>query len=162
MASKAESSKAWRNRMKDSGLCTQCGKNKPNSGRVRCGVCRAIHAVSNTKKEYKPRQGAAIEKHNTDSALRRRRLILQTYAAYGGKCVCCGETYWAYLQLDHVNDDGGEHRRSLLLEGKAPYKSVEWAIKNNYPDTLQLLCANCHQAKTRRVSCIHSGGLSWE
>jgi hypothetical protein len=36
-------------------------------------------------------------------------------AAYGGRCACCGEFERDFLTLDHVNNDGAEHRRSNAL-----------------------------------------------
>jgi hypothetical protein len=38
-------------------------------------------------------------------------------AAYGGKCVCCGEAEEAFLTLDHVNNDGKQHRAELGCSG---------------------------------------------
>src|SRR5881396_3810055 len=33
--------------------------------------------------------------------------------AYGGKCACCGETTFEFLTIDHVRNDGKQHRRAL-------------------------------------------------
>jgi hypothetical protein len=66
---------------------------------------------------------------------------------YGHRCTWCGETNPLFLQLDHIHCDGFQHRRN------APNGSwiYGWIIKNNYPKgILQVLCANCHLAKTRR------------
>lgn len=64
--------------------------------------------------------------------------------AYGGKCTCCGETEYAFLVFDHVNDDGAKDRRS-----RQAYRShtARWAAMHGYPESLQLLCANCNMAK---------------
>jgi hypothetical protein len=64
--------------------------------------------------------------------------------AYGGKCTCCGESEYAFLTFDHVNDDGAEHRKS-----RKQYAThlARWAALNGYPKSLQLLCANCNMAK---------------
>ena len=32
---------------------------------------------------------------------------------------------------------------------------MKWATRNGYPDTLQLLCANCHAAKTITGDCSY-------
>lgn len=76
------------------------------------------------------------------------KLKRQTMDAYGGKCACCSETEISFLTLDHVNDDGAEHRRqlgkALQAAGAVTYR---WARDNGYPDTLQVLCFNCQWGK---------------
>jgi hypothetical protein len=67
----------------------------------------------------------------------------RAFEEYGGKCVCCGETEPAFLVFDHVNDDGAAHRREI---GGASVL-IEWIFRENFPDTIQLLCANCNMAK---------------
>lgn len=60
---------------------------------------------------------------------------------YGGRCSCpnCPETDVRFLTLDHVKGDGNLHRKTTK------YASLyTWAKKNNYPDTLRLLCWNCN------------------
>jgi Fe-S cluster biogenesis protein NfuA len=69
-------------------------------------------------------------------------------AHYGGKCTCCGESNWAFLEFDHINNDGAEHRKIVKF-------NAEWIIQNNYPDYLQLLCANCNKAKGLYGKCPH-------
>lgn len=81
---------------------------------------------------------------NFENTLRQKADRNKVLAAYGDKCVCCGETESDFLQLDHVKDDGAEHRKLLKKVG---YSLVAWAIRFNYPDSLQLLCANCNHGK---------------
>ena len=79
---------------------------------------------------------------------------------YGGAiCKICGETDLSLLQLDHVNNDGGQHRRELFGEHANEHGSVflsahfyRYLRKNNYPDTpaLQVLCRKCNQEKERK------------
>lgn len=83
---------------------------------------------------------------------RRRTLRLEAIAAYGGACVCCGETEEAFLQFDHVNDDGKQHRADM----GGVKEQYAWMKKMEYPDSIQLLCANCHMAKTTRGLCPHT------
>jgi hypothetical protein len=67
-----------------------------------------------------------------------------TYRAYGGyKCVCCGETHPAFLSIDHVNNDGGKHRRSV---GRGA-NIYTWLRDNGYPEGFQVLCHNCNHGK---------------
>ena len=62
---------------------------------------------------------------------------------YGGQCVACGEPRYAWLDVDHVNDDGKEERRSM--------ESVKWYLylrRTERRADLQLLCVPCHARKT--------------
>jgi len=75
----------------------------------------------------------------------------EVIAAYGGCCACCGEDTIHFLCLDHVNLDGGEHRKTV----KNAY-IYKWARDNNYPDTLRVLCYDCNQVSWRNNGiCIH-------
>ena len=56
------------------------------------------------------------------------------------------------LSLDHIKDDGAEHRRKvkgnrISFAGKEIY---HWAIENNFPEGFQTLCMN-HQTKKQRM-----------
>jgi hypothetical protein len=62
---------------------------------------------------------------------------------YGGKCICCGETMKSFLQIDHINNDGNICRK---VNGRGT-RFYKWIIRNNFPDTLQILCANCNISK---------------
>jgi hypothetical protein len=65
---------------------------------------------------------------------------------YGNKCACCGETISKFLTLDHINNDGAEHRRELKIKGSSQSIYL-WIIKHNYPDRFQILCFNCNIGK---------------
>ena len=89
------------------------------------------------------------------------RLRLEAIRAYGGDdlhCVCCGEDMFEFLELDHVNNNGTEHRR--LISGNpragmyAPLKRLGWPHDERFP--IQLLCSNCNYAKFRYGSCPHT------
>ncbi len=108
------------------------------------------------------------------------RTRAQVIARLGGACACCGETEYAFLEVDHVNDDGAEHRKELAARraeraaerefalsaerrarlsfnrvmgmGKAIYAEF---LRGDCAYELQVLCANCHAAKSRTGSCPH-------
>lgn len=86
-----------------------------------------------------------------DEALRRAVIT-----GYGGQCVCCGETNWRFLALDHVNDDGAEMRRNGPKSGAVFNR---WLINQNFPNFIQLLCHNCNVAKALYGFCPH--GNCW-
>jgi len=45
----------------------------------------------------------------------------------------------AFLSLDHIDDNGSEHRRQV---GKK--KMYQWAKDNGFPGGFQVLCFNCN------------------
>lgn len=108
---------------KQAGLCSRCGKEKENSN-LTCSIC--------LQKQTEKRQ------HNKDIV----------FAAYGGyKCSCCGENIKEFLQIDHINNDGAKHRKSIFGEKNKNKPLYSWIIKNNFPPMFQILCANCNWGK---------------
>ena len=78
-------------------------------------------------------------------------------AAYGGHCVCCGEDEPRFLTLDHVNNDGAQHRRETGLATGS--RTWAYARREGYPDIFQLLCWNCNSAKGAYGTCPHQESL---
>jgi len=83
------------------------------------------------------------------------------YNAYGGYvCACCGETEKSFLTIDHVNNDGAEHRKQIRKKSANGTQVYRWLIKNNFPGGFQVLCWNCQWGKVKnngicphRVTC---------
>jgi hypothetical protein len=74
------------------------------------------------------------------------------FAGYGGRCACCGEDDPNVLELDHVCGGGNRHRK-ITGVGHLAYR---WVVRNDFPqDLFQLLCGNCHNAKTRTGDCSY-------
>lgn len=83
------------------------------------------------------------------------QLKAEVITAYGGRCACCGESMSQFLTIDHINNDGAEHRKSLgqFPFGKTIYK---WLKERGFPkDNFQLLCFNCNCAKGLFGRCPH-------
>lgn len=106
-------------------------------------------------KEDKARNHKEYKKNNLPAirAIERRcydKLRLEAVIAYGGKCSCGFDDARA-LQIDHVNDDGAEQRKS----GLKGIRFYRWLKKNKFPVGFQILCANCNWIKEidRRASC---------
>lgn len=107
------------------GLCRNCGSEKPD-GRVHCQACSDYAAKF--QKEHKSK----IFNH------------------YGRKCACCGITEEVFLTIDHINEDGSKHRKSLGNAGV--YKDI---VDRNFPSDFQILCWNCNLAKHKLGKCPH-------
>ena len=114
-----------------SGLCKDC-QSRPKIGFSYCQRCRNARARQRSRKVAELRQGII--------------------AHYGRACQCCGEKKILFLQLDLVRNDGASHRRQI--NGNT-YQLYRWIITNGYPDTFQILCANCNWAKGIYGYCPH-------
>lgn len=154
-------------------LCRRCG-DKPLEGKTRCERCHIKHLEYQKKsKANAEKQGLCrnclikeiqigssmcvecLESHRIYGRKKYQKYRQLCIENYGGKCTCCGCKVAKYLQLDHINNDGSEHRKKIYdggpgIRGGSIYP---WACRNNYPSNLQLLCANCHQAKTTCGGC---------
>jgi hypothetical protein len=96
-----------------------------------------------------------------ETARRRQRVVgpaenkalrEQILREYGGVCVCCGESEPKFLSIDHINNDGAEHRKEVGHGGRL----YRWLRRNGFPkDNYQLLCMNCNFAKGRYGLCPH-------
>ena len=83
----------------------------------------------------------------------RQKNRLSAIKAYGGRCSCCGEETIEFLSIDHIHNDGAQHRKEIS-SGSNIYA---WLKKNCYPKgRFQLLCHNCNLAKGFYGACPHS------
>jgi hypothetical protein len=127
-------------RRKSQRLCRECAA-PATIGYTRCDHCRLRNRLSHKS-----------QKGNLRSAYQRRRADAKAaiFAHYGQLCKCCGITEPEFLTIDHVHNDGAEHRRQI--GGRDIYG---WIVKAGFPDWVQILCANCNGAKGRTGICPH-------
>jgi hypothetical protein len=70
--------------------------------------------------------------------------------AYGGKCVCCGESEYKFLEIDHINGGGTQQRREMQ-----PDKFYRW-LRDDHPEGFRVLCSNCNRGRWRNGGeCPH-------
>lgn len=140
--------------------CTQC-KNEAKENCVMCQKCinyrieyNKNHREQRLKIQAKFRKNhrKEISKLYSDKFRKLKNIILDHY---GNKCACCGEIIYEFLTVDHINNDGAEHRRKLGNIGKSGRLFYDWIIKNNFPPIFQILCWNCNWAKWRYGTCPH-------
>ena len=91
------------------------------------------------------------EKYRETHLVWYRKLREDAINHYGGKCQCCGEKRIQFLAIDHINNDGNEHRK-LIGNNK---RIEKWLKDNNYPEGFQILCHNCNMAKSFYGKCPH-------
>jgi 5-methylcytosine-specific restriction endonuclease McrA len=81
------------------------------------------------------------------SKLNRQRNKKEVIEKMGGKCTCCGETEIDFLTMDHVNNDGAQHRRDAKIGKRGGGDIWRYVRDNNYPPDFQILCFNCNYSK---------------
>jgi hypothetical protein len=72
--------------------------------------------------------------------------------------MCCSEATFEFLALDHIAGGGNAHRREIGTGPGDGASFARWVVKNNYPDSIQLLCHNCNSAKAFYGQCPHQRG----
>lgn len=91
------------------------------------------------------------EKVSTQAAALNVGLRSAALDAYGRECACCGESIERFLTIDHVNDDGAEHRKEI---GKSLYR---WLKTHSYPEGFRVLCSSCNAGRyINGGNCPHS------
>ena len=116
--------KSKRERLYHAGLCIACGNEPIIQGIKYCKSCK-----ERTKRRWKERRSVVIK-------------------AYGGKCVCCGETELDFLCIDHINGGGAKHKKEVG-------NLYSWLRKEEYPAGFQVLCWNCNHGKYTNGFCPH-------
>lgn len=108
---------------------------------------RRNESLQRWRKDHPEKLKAQYERHSA----RMREFRREVLGAYGGKCTCCGEATFEFLTIDHINNDGAQHRKEVG-ESWAIYR---WLKKQGYPDGFQVLCFNCNCAKQFSGQCPH-------
>lgn len=97
-----------------------------------------------TNRYYWSHRDIVCTRHNKENA-RVKQIVLTHYGDGVSKCVECGFDDTDCLTIDHINDDGYNHRAKIGgLLGSAFYK---WLVRNDLPIGYQTLCANCNLKK---------------
>lgn len=103
------------------GLCPRCGRGKPRDNKL-CFRC----ALKISRRDAKIKDDA--------------------FCKYGGwVCTCCGDLTRLGLQIDHIDNNGAEHRRSTNCG--TGIKFYRWLKAEGYPDGFAVLCSTCNIAK---------------
>lgn len=112
-------------------------------------IC-AYSKERNKKRKMNP-ELAAMDRNRINN--RNKLLRQEVLFHYGGnppKCNCCGESIIEFLTIDHINNDGAEHRKLIKTSN-----CYSWLKRNNYPKSFQVLCFNCNMSKGLYGECPH-------
>ena len=145
----SEKSKIRRNH--SDGMCG-CGRLLLVDGLKTCILCKKDKKERNIIKKKNGLcymcnnpaiKGRFCEKHyeynRINGTIRNIKKKLIVILHYNGKCEICGETNFDLLCVDHINNDGAQHRKQL--SNASIYRHL---IKNNFPINFRLLCCNCN------------------
>lgn len=75
-----------------------------------------------------------------------RALILLHYSDGILRCLHCKTTDIEVLCIDHTNNDGEKHRKTV----ESGSKLYCWLKRNDFPEGFQVLCHNCNFKKRLR------------
>lgn len=153
-------------------VCNNCGENKllkkfrPTSYKLANGTKKQIRRKTCRKCEvdarkakglcnscYRPvkpghvccDQCLAIIRRSAKSRARQDRQAALDY--YGRKCNYCNQSIEIFLTIDHIENNGAEHRKQINGKRAAGSTTYAWLRRNNYPNGFQTLCYNCNCAK---------------
>ena len=118
-------------------LCKRCKADKPRDSmeaKTNYNICQSC--IKGTS--YIGR----VNRVNGIKISEARKVVLKFYGAF---CGCCGEDEESFLDIDHVFNDGADHRREIKKD------LCVWIVQNNFPnpERYQVLCSNCNQGKRR-------------
>lgn len=126
--------------------CLKCGAELTSENQFpshfRRNTCKKCELDYNRK--YNPR-------HNVLTAVSRAKVRHETFVQYSAsqppQCICCGEFREMALTLDHVNNDGGKHRREIGIDGGIQF--YMYLKRKGWPmvPPLQVMCYNCQGMK---------------
>lgn len=163
MKTASEYSKERREKFRENGLCISCGKVPPVINKVKCSECSEYARKSNelwrrknpdkVKSNRRDWYSGGKFSHITRILQKKRRLQLRkkVIEKYGGKCACCSESTYEFLQIDHIDKNGKQHR----LEIGRGMKLHRDMLKNDTRYRVRILCGNCHNAITAHGVCPH-------
>ena len=149
--------------------CYKCGNQaKRYQSEEKRGILCALHKAEYSASYYENNKNEIIKRtakwnvENREKVNERNRINYfkrkeESINRYGGKCAYCGEKELVFLTIDHINNNGGDDRRSWGNK----ISDIHRMLKNkNYPSGYQILCGNCNFKKEmqRRRS---QNSLTW-
>lgn len=124
----------YKNR-KENKICVRC--KQPTNGFSKCSQCATEANVSHTK-----------NRNNTKIAVFNHYSIDEIW-----KCNCCGEDFYEFLTIDHVENNGASHRKEMGSKKGSGHLLYRWLQINNFPVGYQILCWNCQWSKHLHGKC---------
>ena len=100
-----------------------------------------VERFAETSKKYREKLDALDAQYRAEL----RREAIRVYSGDLFNCAGCGTTSYPTLCLDHLENNGGRHRRENSgVDGGSVYR---WVKIQGYPKIFQVLCYNCNYIK---------------
>ena len=133
--------------------CPKCERKRPNKAFSRAkqsadglqGWCK--DCMRDYKREYQEEHG---DNYHRLSRQRIRWDVLTHYSGDPPFCGCCGESYYEFLSIDHINGGG---RQDRVINGWS--RLYEQLKADGFPAGFRVLCHNCNQAIGHYGFCPH-------
>ncbi len=93
---------------------------------------------------YREKNRVLIRKKQNASRRKLKHLVLEHY---GEECNYCGFSDYRALQIDHINNNGAQERKSLGGQQVSGWRFYSYLVKQGFPIGYQTLCANCNNIK---------------
>ncbi len=93
--------------------------------------------------QYQKANPEKVKEWRKHTDIHLKTLVLSHYSKGTPKCAVCGEADLRNLNLDHINEDGREQRKTIT----GLKQLYLWVRRNNYPETFQVLCHRCNMLK---------------
>lgn len=138
--------------MSETKRCARCKTDKPLTDFKwpHSSWCRPCQREYVATRRADPKYCAQRIKERDGSVVAQRLRRLRVLDHYGHACACCHVTDKEFLTVDHINNDGKEHRKAIK-----DLNINQWLVRHNFPEGFQLLCYNCNLAKGRYGYCPH-------
>lgn len=152
------------------GICRACVRNRQNAryDRLRAKISLDVKVrrtllsgeeAEKSRKRSRDWYRANIERAKKSTKERTDAIRAAMIDAYGGKCACCGERNPLFLTIDHIENDGADHRRRLGGNGRKQSGAAVMMdlYKRGWPtEGIRLLCFNCNCGRQRNGGvCPH-------
>ena len=117
----------------------------------RCSKCHTAYVKAWRIKNYE-KFSLQVAKRNQEI----KKIVLTRYSNGKLSCSCCGENHLQFLTIEHINGDGGRHRKELKRGGVNFYKWLLAKSENGVlPEGYEVLCFNCNFALGHWGKCPH-------
>jgi hypothetical protein len=141
-------------------ICTACNLELPLS-KFKIAWCE-VNRFDGRQGEWAAKNPAKARRNRCaacDGKSDLAKLKLEFLEAFDHRCSCCGEMHPDFLSLDHVQDDGAEHRRKNVN----CQQIMRQARREGWDKTKwDCLCMNCNFAKGHYGGCPHRTGVTAE
>src|SRR6267142_3126504 len=116
-----------------------------------CGACYSKHLLDTGYREKHQQQVRAFYD----------KVRQEMYDALGDFCSCCKETEKVFLSLQHIKNNGAEHRRRVGGRQESTYSALLDARRQGFPkEEYTVYCMNCQRGALQPGGCPHKRAVT--